>query len=64
MSDQDAQARLDINEALERMGQRITERDRQLAQLGAAAPMRSKGRAVEDVGHLPLFVAADEPRLI
>lgn len=33
-------------------------------QLAAAAPLRSKGHAVEDAGHLPLFVAANEPALI
>lgn len=58
------QAALDIAETLQRMEQGITERDRKLAQLGAAAPLRSKGRPVEDPEHLPLFVAANEPRLI
>jgi hypothetical protein len=39
------------------------ERDRQLLELRAAAPMQARGRAVSDAGHLPLFVAANEPEL-
>lgn len=39
------------------------ERDRKLVELAAAAPLQSKGRAVEDAAHLPLFVAANEPTL-
>lgn len=39
------------------------ERDAKLLELGAAAPLRSKGRPVEDAGHLPLFVAGNEPSL-
>lgn len=41
----------------------ITERERQILELGAKAPLQSKGRPVEDAGHLPLFIAADEPTL-
>lgn len=37
--------------------------DSTLAELRAAAPLRSKGKPVEDAGHLPLFVAANEPSL-
>jgi hypothetical protein len=39
------------------------ERDRELLQLASKAPLRSKGKPVEDAGHLPLFVAGNEPRL-
>jgi hypothetical protein len=52
-----------LADTLQRMADGITERDRKLAELQAAAPLRSKGRAVEDVAHLPLFVAANEPPL-
>ena len=41
----------------------ISDRDRQLLQLRAQAPLKSKGKPVEDPGFLPLFVAADEPGL-
>lgn len=48
---------------LARMEARILERDRERVALAAKAPLRSKGRAVEDAAHLPLFVAASEPSL-
>lgn len=38
-------------------------RNSELVALRAKAPLQSKGRPVEDAGHLPLFVAADEPGL-
>jgi hypothetical protein len=39
--------------------------DRELYETGlrAAAPLQSCGKPVEDAGHLPLFVAANEPAL-
>lgn len=44
-----------------------TDRERQIIALRLAGPMRAcTGRATEaqrDAGHLPLFVAANEPRL-
>lgn len=60
----DDQTHLELVECLQRMEQGIIERDRRLAELGARAPLRSKGCAVEDVAHLPLFVAANEPKLL
>jgi hypothetical protein len=39
------------------------ERNRQLVELRAKAPLRSKGKPVADAGHLPLFVAGNEPGL-
>lgn len=41
-----------------------SERDRKLVELGARAPLQSKGKPVEDPAHLPLFVAANEPPLL
>jgi hypothetical protein len=41
----------------------VAERNRQIIELAAKAPLQSKGRPVADVGHLPLFVAANEPEL-
>jgi hypothetical protein len=55
---------LDIADTMQRIERGITERDRKLAQLGAASPLRSKGQPVADVGHLPLFVAANEPTFL
>lgn len=52
-----------LESQLERMESTIRERDRQTVQLRAAAPLRSKGRPVEDAAHLPLFVAGNEPGL-
>lgn len=40
-----------------------SELQRRLARLMAAAPLRSKGKPIEDAAHLPLFVAANEPSL-
>lgn len=40
------------------------ERSRQLAELRAKAPLQSKGKPVEDAGHLPLFIAGNEPSLL
>lgn len=39
------------------------EKAAQLLELRAKAPLRSKGKPVADAAHLPLFVAAAEPRL-
>jgi hypothetical protein len=41
----------------------MNERDRQLIELRAKAPLQSKGRPVADPAHLPLFVSANEPSL-
>lgn len=45
-----------------------TDRQRQELQLRAASPKRADpGRVVvdqQDAGHLPLFIAANEPRLL
>lgn len=38
--------------------------DQARLELQAKAPMRSKGKPIEDAAHLPLFIAANEPRLI
>lgn len=42
---------------------RDPERDRLELELRERAPLQSKGKPVEDAGHLPLFVAANEPTL-
>lgn len=39
------------------------ERDAQLIALRLASPMRPGARAIEDVNHTPLFIAANEPEL-
>lgn len=49
--------------AMKAAERRPSERDRQLLELGAAAPLQSKGKAVADAGALPLFIAANEPTL-
>jgi hypothetical protein len=38
-------------------------RERLELELRAKAPLQSRGRAVQDAGHLPLFVAGNEPTL-
>jgi hypothetical protein len=43
---------------------RDRDRDRAWCELRTKCPLRSKGKPVEDPAHLPLFVAADEPKLI
>lgn len=42
---------------------RDVERDRQVVELGASAPLQSKGKPVKDAGELPLFIAGNEPTL-
>lgn len=64
MTRPDQQPALEMDECLRGLERAIIERDRRLAQLAASSPLRSKGRAVEDVNHLPLFVAANEPTFL
>lgn len=54
---------LDAERAMRLNKRPMTDTDRQRAKLGAAAPLQSKGKPVEDHNHLPLFVAANEPEL-
>ena len=57
-----------LRNAAASLGEAITERDRQVVALKLASPLRAPaGRFVrdqQDHGHLPLFVAANEPGLL
>lgn len=57
-----------LRTAVASLGEAITERDRQLVALKLASPLRAQPGAVirdqQPHEHLPLFIAANEPRLI
>lgn len=66
MTQQDRQQQLisERDEALNGIDSAIAERDRQLVRSAINGPhRRAMHLAQKDAGHLPLFVAANEPQL-
>ena len=57
-----------LSNATAALGEAITDRDRQLVALKLASPLRAPANRCipdqQDHGHLPLFVAANEPKLL